>query len=390
MEEIKLVLTNQNFISAILLTICLIFIGFILTRTKIIPHEAEKVLTSIIMKVAFPCLAFVGFLSDFDVSQFGVLILSFICFLILFLIGKLIFIKVNKQSQNVYRVLFAMGQITLFGLPISQTIYGEKVLASLSMVVFSFRLFLYIYSFFLISKIEFNKDNIKPSLKKTFLNPVMIGMIIGLLFYLLQLIIPNNIEIDGNYYAFIRIDKTLPWLYKIISTIASLASPLGMLLVGITLGRLDIKSAFNNKLAYILSILRSFIAPLIVLGICLIWQLIFKNSSFVLDSDIICSIIICFASPTSVVVNTYCVQYENEAILSSDVILLSTIISIISVPLLFFIIKLLKELLSTIKGISLIKEKTNGLKDKMEVINQKKEKHYKYISVKLDWNSKDL
>ena len=341
MEEIKLVLTNQNFISAILLTICLIFIGFILTRTKIIPHEAEKVLTSIIMKVAFPCLAFIGFLSDFDVSQFGVLILSFICFLILFLIGKLIFIKVNKQSQNVYRVLFAMGQITLFGLPISQTIYGEKVLASLSMVVFSFRLFLYIYSFFLISKIEFNKDNIKPTLKKTFLNPVMIGMIIGLLFYLLQLIIPNNIEIDGNYYAFIRIDKTLPWLYKIISTIASLASPLGMLLVGITLGRLDIKSAFSNKLAYILSILRSFIAPLIVLGICLIWQLIFKNSSFVLDSDIICSIIICFASPASVVVNTYCVQYENEAILSSDVILLSTIISIISVPLFVIFVNLI-------------------------------------------------
>lgn len=47
---------------------------------------------------------------------------------------------------------------------------------------------------------------------------------------------------------------------------------------------------------------------------------------------------------------------------------------IISVPLLFFIIKLLKELLSIIKGISLIKKKTNGLKDKMEVINQKKEK----------------
>ena len=191
----------------------------------------------------------------------------------------------------------------------------------------------------------------------------MIGMIIGLLFYLLQLVIPNNIEIHYIYngsgdhtwhqvkktftvgsninYGFIRIDKTLPWLYKIISTIASLASPLGMLLVGITLGRLDIKSAFSNKLAYILSILRSFIAPLIVLGICLIWQLIFKNSSFVLGSDIICSIIICFASPASVVVNTYCVQYENEAILSSDVILLSTIISIISVPLFVIFVNLI-------------------------------------------------
>ena len=89
------------------------------------------------------------------------------------------------------------------------------------------------------------------------------------------------------------------------------------------------------------SILRSFIAPLIVLGICLIWQLIFKNSSFVLGSDIICSIIICFASPASVVVNTYCVQYENEAILSSDVILLSTIISIISVPLFVIFVNLI-------------------------------------------------
>ena len=101
MEEIKLVLTNQNFISAILLTICLIFIGFILTRTKIIPHEAEKVLTSIIMKVAFPCLAFIGFLSDFDISQFGVLILSFICFLILVVREKV----ENSTLQTILVVL---------------------------------------------------------------------------------------------------------------------------------------------------------------------------------------------------------------------------------------------------------------------------------------------
>lgn len=58
-------------------------------------------------------------------------------------------------------------------------------------------------------------------------------------------------------------------------------------------------------------------------------------------------------------------------ILNSNIIYLYLIVCI---PLLFFSYKLIKEILSTVKGINTIKDKTNKIKDNMEIINQKKEK----------------
>ena len=58
-------------------------------------------------------------------------------------------------------------------------------------------------------------------------------------------------------------------------------------------------------------------------------------------------------------------------ILNSNIIYLYLIVCI---PLLFFTYKLIKEILVTVKGINTIKDKTNKIKDNMEIISQKKEK----------------
>ena len=65
-------------------------------------------------------------------------------------------------------------------------------------------------------------------------------------------------------------------------------------------------------------------------------------------------------------------------VLNSNIIYLYLIVCI---SLLFFVYKLFKEVLSTIKGINTIKEKSNKIKDNMELINKKKEK--------LDYTSKN-
>ena len=41
-------------------------------------------------------------------------------------------------------------------------------------------------------------------------------------------------------YAFLRIDKTAPWLFKAITYLADLSSPLAWLAIGITLGNISL------------------------------------------------------------------------------------------------------------------------------------------------------
>ena len=49
--------------------------------------------------------------------------------------------------------------------------------------------------------------------------------------------------------------------------------------------------------------------------------------------------VIGMGAPTSAVLVAYCVQYQKEAYLASDSILLSTLLSIVSLPLFFVLVK---------------------------------------------------
>lgn len=68
MEDAIKAITNNDFLSAILTTITLIVLGFVLRKANLFNDHSKKTLTTILMKIALPCLAFTGFIIDFDTT----------------------------------------------------------------------------------------------------------------------------------------------------------------------------------------------------------------------------------------------------------------------------------------------------------------------------------
>ena len=60
-----------------------------------------------------------------------------------------------------------------------------------NMMTLSFRIILYVYCYLVMSKLKFNKENLKASIKKIVLNPIMISMMLGLFIWLTQNIMPK-------------------------------------------------------------------------------------------------------------------------------------------------------------------------------------------------------
>ncbi len=333
---------QPSFISAILLTITLILVGYIFTKNNLFKSNPSQILSSLVMKVCLPCLAFVGFMSNFEIKQIGIFVISFIGFGILFLLGRLLFIKTNKDDFDLCRICFALGQVSLFGLPIAKAIFEDTALTTANMVLLSFRLYLYIYAYLLIKNEKLTKDNFKESLKKTFLNPIMIAMLIGLLFYLSQLFIPTITIGEKEGISIFRIDETLPIIYSVIKSIGDLSVPLSMILVGASLAKINIKDALINGKAWYISISRSFIAPTIIFLMLLLYQLIFKNvPSMVLEVPQIIIIVLLFGAPTSVTVNTMAVENNRNSVLTSDSVLLTTLLSLVSYPIILFVTRII-------------------------------------------------
>lgn len=349
-QVIGQVLSDQNFLGAILASIFFILLGFFLRNRHILSEHGKAVLNVIVMKIAIPCMAFCAFMSDFKSSDFisNILIFAFDClFYVLFIIiGNLIFIKTETSKRKVYSVLMTMGQLTLFAMPILQAVYGSDsgVLIPASLMSIAFRLFLYIYSYIVISGDKITKDNFGKTMKKVFVNPVMILMFLGLIVWVTQNFVwqvdvkevINGSEVI-NHYGFTRIDKTLPALYRIFQYGNNLATPLAMLLMGVTLGEANFFTAIKNRLAWLIAALRTFAIPLCILGLCLLLQLCHAINFSEIQ---LAAMVIGNAAPVSAVAVVFCVNCNKEAYLGSDCVMLSTILSVIGMPIFFVLVKL--------------------------------------------------
>lgn len=341
MDAILEVLTDQNFLGAILASVVFIVIGFILRRLNIIKDNGKNVLNTVIVKVAIPCMAFCAFMSDFNVDDFAqnvlMLVIDVIFYIMFLLIGNLIFLK-DGSKRKIYAILAAVGQLTFFSMPILSATYGTEsgILIPMSLMSIPFRLVTYFYAYITISGEKITKANFGKTLKNVFVNPIMICMFLGLIIWLTQNVV-WQVNVGESTYGFTRIDKTLPALYKIFQFGNNMATPLCMLTIGVTLGEAKFLDAIKNGKAWFIASLRAIIFPLVILGICLLiqWSGLMNFSEIQLAAMVIGN-----AAPVGAVVGIYCVNFRKEEYIASDSIFLSTLLSIIGMPLLFMLVKL--------------------------------------------------
>lgn len=336
------ILTDENFVGAIFTSLSFIFVGFILRRKNIINNNGKEFLTIIVLKIALPAMAFSAFMTEFNsahfIDNFLVFIISLLFYIIFIMMGHLVLFKIDQSKRIVISIFMAVGQLTFFSIPVLKTIYSDsysKIMIPANMMTLSFRLILYIYCYFAISKLKFNKEKIKFTLKSIFLNPIMISMAIGLFIWVTQEIMPKA-NIDDEYFSIFRIDKTLPGIYMIISTAEKLTTPLAMMIIGCILGEAHIKEAFKDKYSWLIAIARTIIIPIMTLLFLVVLQMV---NIINFDEYTIMIMVIGFGAPLSAVVSTYCSKFNNEMELSSRVCFLSTLLSILTFPILFIIVK---------------------------------------------------
>lgn len=341
-ETLKEFFTDQHVVGTFAGVVILILIGYILRKKNVFTSATKDVLTTILIKLAIPCLAFNSFMTDFNKGMISVQIASFFIsaasYVLTVIITRAIFYKLEKEKAQVISILSALGQVTLFSLPVLKSLFDgndAESMITVNTVTINFRIMLYVYSYFVISGLKCDKQSIKNSVKTICLNPIVIAMFAGLFVYLLQDVVPN-VTIRGRSFSAIRIDLYYPPLYSPVKTIASLVSPLAMLLTGIICGGYDVKKALKTKLYYLVAFIRTVLVPVLVLIIVCIAQLLF-NVGFTEYS--LTSLVICFGAPVSAVICAYSVQYGKEEELVSGTLVISVLFSVLSVPFLCFLCK---------------------------------------------------
>lgn len=335
-------LSDQGFLGAFCSTLLMIGAGFALRKKNIVKSEGKTTLNVILMKLAVPCLAFDAFMTDFDADGFRsylqVMLIAFVMYAVLLLASQLIFHRFGRRRANILGLLFAVGQVTLFAMPILKSIYAadaSEAMLACNMLTIAFRIVLYIYAFYSISGVAVTGQSLRENLRKIALNPIMLAMFAGMAVWLVQDYLPHIATSAGSY-AFLRVDQVLPPLYAAVETLAHMVNPIAMLLVGMTLGEAAIEAAVHDKLAWGIALLRMLAAPAaVLLAVCLLQSLGWIS----FGEQTVMTLVIGFGAPVSVMLSSFCIMYRNEDVMASRVCLMSTLLCVISIPVMYVFTK---------------------------------------------------
>ena len=338
MEIFYTVFTDKHFLSAFFQTIIVIFLGFFFTKKGFVDKAGKKTVTALIWKLAVPCFAFNAFMQDFEWNRFKTSLVEFVLalffYLLLILIGKLIFIKKGKDVSTISALFMAIGQTTLFSMPILQSVYEgheELVMLYISTISIVFRIFVYGVGYTIISGEKITKGNFGSAMKKIFLNPVMVGMFLGILIFLIQNVTPQ-INVEGKSYSVLRIDKSLPILYTTVRSLARLTSPLCMFMIGMSIGEAKLSECFTDGFAWCIALLRNVAGPVVV---CLMCFIMHKLNIYHFTEESLMAIVIGFSAPISVSLSIAAVQFHREELLASRSCVISTVLTIVTFPMAF-------------------------------------------------------
>ena len=288
----------------------LILIGYAFGKAKIIKEEMIRSLTTFMLKIAMPALIISGMMIERTPENFKasiiILIIAFSTYGGSFLIAKLVtkIIKPPKADKGVFEFALMFSNVGFMGFPVISTIFGQEAIFYAVMFNIPFNMFVYSLGIALVrdsaTKQGFNF--------KTFFNMGIIASIIGLLIFGLAIPVPDILR-------------------GVVSTVGGTTTPVSMLVTGAMLSTVPLAKMFNNWRVYIVSIVRVFVLPLIVFVIL--------KYVFQVDDPMILGVsVIITGMPVAASAALVTQEYGTEPELASQCIFTSTLISILSIPLL--------------------------------------------------------
>lgn len=405
--------TNSGFWSAVVASIFIIGLGIFMSKIKFVKNNFEifkQCFNNLVITIAIPALVLSVYMSNLkmdDLINLSVVLglssaYTIIFHILAFVVAKwyprilpekwlvkkykmlfrkdliawnngnddinsldisIIMPQIKTEHRNLIIIQWLMvlnSSLIFFGLPMIEAIYG--VAGSQIVLIFQIMPVIFTYTVALVafSRIKFDKENLKQSLKSTFLNPMMIAMFIGLSLWLTQLI-PNASDFTGPWWeineanptknGWFNFSVTFPPIYKIVTFLGGMVSPLVWIVTGLNISKLKLKEILKNKNVWILLFIKYLLVPVVAMEFFIG---LIKANAFVGETDyflggintglpipsyvaVPSTCMVLLATPTTPIFTAYAVKYQNNEDFVSSTVGITALFSAFMMPIWFII-----------------------------------------------------
>lgn len=311
--------------------VLLIAFGYFLKRIKLLNKTTLDTLNRLCFKVLLPVLLFINVYECSSISEINPTLLLFILAssVSVFLLG-MIFVIIYAKQKNQRGVLLQgifRSNYAIVGIALAESIAGKEgaLVASLvTLVSIPLSNTLSTIALIIFVEDETQGNMFFKVLKKVVTNPLVIGVVSGILCLVVRL---RFEEADIGF----RLSSNLPFLYNPLKTISTIASPVAL----ITLGGLFEFEYFSvlKRLVITGVIGKLVVVPLLALAASIIF-FDFTGAEYA-------TLIGVYASPVAVSSAVMAKEMKNDDTLANQIVVWTTIFSGIT---LFAIVYLFKEM----------------------------------------------
>ncbi len=298
----SIVLTQMMIIFILILT------GYIMTKLKIVDMTGSRQLSAIVSNITNPALVLASaFTQDGTITNRDIVVVSIIAlvlFFVWFLVGKALgyVLRVPKEDRDYYTLMTMFGNTGFIGLPLVIALLGSRYAIYVAVYNLFFHLIIYTYGIHLLSR---HGDEEKKSNWKNCINTGTISSILTLLIFWFKIPVPTIASQSVDY-------------------MGKATTFLALFIVGISLAQASLKEIFKEVRLYPFVLIRQLILPIIA---ALVLRMVLP------DANMRATLIVLCAVPVGNLALMLARARNQDAEVLSKGIILTTILSIITIPI---------------------------------------------------------
>lgn len=279
-------------------------IGFVTDKIGIFRQADAKRLIDLLFNVILPIAIIHTFMTmEYSAEHVRGILIAFACAFATHIFGALAalptFRKRTPKERGIYHYAMILSNAAFLALPLAKSVIGNEGIFYCSVYVAVFNIVAFTLGIYEISGKEAKLD-----LKKLIFNPGSMSVIIGLPLFFLQPDIPYFIEYP-------------------MELVGNCNSPLAMIVFGTFLANSSFKNMFAKKEIYFVSFMRLVFIPLCMLGLFYVCGV---------RGNLLTAMLISASAPTATNTAMYAAKYDNDASLGSETAAQSSVLSIITMP----------------------------------------------------------
>ena len=321
----------------VIYNVALLFImmipGILLKKCHLSTDGIGKGISNLVLYIAQPALIFLAYLRPFDqeilINSAYVLVLSILVHVIFSVVAMNCYRKTPDGARRMLRFATIFSNAAFMGIPLisavlEDTYPGATVYASIYNITFN--LFIWSLGVYICTDkrdvnengVEDDEEHIKQGASplKALYHPVTIAAAIGLVFFIL----PIETYVPGL-------------LTESFTMLKNLVAPLSMVVIGLRLADMDFKGIFKDKDMYIFLLLRHILLPLASLGVIKLVGLLIDIPTVV---EMV--VVIMASAPAATSATMFAEKYDCDATYVSRLVTVSTLISIVTMPLILLLV----------------------------------------------------